>query len=266
MYFNVYHLVAMEDIMELVKFKVEQSVYFGLLKNHHIYRINGDIFSDYIVTEEKYLLDDVKVLAPCRPSKVIGIGLNYKDAIQKAKTAIPKEPIVFLKPPSSIIGPYDPIVYPSMSDMVTYEVELAVIIGKKAKNISVDNAMDYVFGYTVANDVTAKDLLGKYGPWDIGKGFDTFLPLGPYIVTDIDPRNLKITMKCNDVTTQNSNTDQMIFDVSELISYTSHVMTLMPGDVIITGTPAGASELNIGDVLEGNIEGLGTIKNTVVGG
>ncbi|MDI6600827.1 MAG: fumarylacetoacetate hydrolase family protein [Thermoanaerobacteraceae bacterium] len=252
--------------MELVRFQIEDSTYFGLLKNNHLYKIDGNIFSDYIITEKTYSLNEVKLLPPCGPSKVIGIGLNYKDAVEKANTSVPVEPIVFLKPSTSVIGPYDHIVYPDMSSMVTYEVELAVIIGKKAKNISTDEALDYVFGYTVANDVTAKDLLGKYGPWDIGKGFDTFLPLGPGIVTDIDPGNLKITMSQNGVLTQDSNTDQMIFDVPHLISYVSRIMTLLPGDVIITGTPAGASELKIGDVLEGNIEGIGTIRNNVIGG
>ncbi|TZE82776.1 fumarylacetoacetate hydrolase family protein [Calorimonas adulescens] len=240
--------------------------FFGLLENNQVLKVNGDIFTEYTVTEESYPLDEIKLSAPCEPSKIVGIGLNYKDAVEKTNASTPVEPIVFLKPPTTIIGPYDPIIYPAMSKVVTYEVELAVVIGKKAKNVSEDKALDYVFGYTIANDVTAKDLLGKYGPWDIGKGFDTFLPLGPYIVTGIDPSKLRITMRQNGVTTQDSCTCNMIFSVPYLIGYVSKIMTLLPGDVIITGTPAGASELKIGDVLEGSIENIGTITNKVIGG
>ncbi|MBU3182264.1 fumarylacetoacetate hydrolase family protein [Clostridium psychrophilum] len=249
-----------------LRVKKGEKIIYCIMENDLLREIKGNIYSDYILTNNVYKLDEVKILAPCEPSKIIGIGLNYYDAVKKNNAKVPVEPVVFLKPSSSIISTDEPIIYPKLSNSVTYEVELAVVIGKKTKNVSLENALEYVFGYTIANDVTSKDLLGKYGPWDVGKGFDTFLPVGPWIVTGIDPSNLVISMKQNDETTQISNTKEMIFNVESIISYISSIMTLLPGDIIITGTPAGASELNAGDILVGSIENIGELKNNVLGG
>jgi 2-keto-4-pentenoate hydratase/2-oxohepta-3-ene-1,7-dioic acid hydratase in catechol pathway len=249
-----------------LRVKKGEKIIYCIMENDVIREIKGDIYSDYILTNNVYNLEEVKILAPCEPSKIIGIGLNYYDAVKKNNAKIPVEPVVFLKPPSSIISTDEAIIYPKLTNAVTYEVELTVVIGKTAKNVSKKNALEYVFGYTIANDVTSKDLLGKYGPWDVGKGFDTFLPLGPCIVTGIDPSNLTISMKQNNEITQMSNTKEMIFNVESIISYLSSIMTLLPGDIIITGTPAGASELREGDSLVGAIENIGELKNNVVGG
>lgn len=249
-----------------LRVKKDEKIIYAVMENDVLNEIKGDIYSNYTLTNNVYNLDEVTILPPCEPSKVIGIGLNYYDAVKKNNAKVPTEPVVFLKPSSSIIGTDDAIIYPNLSNAVSYEVELAVIIGKKAKNVSLENALEYVFGYTIANDITSKDLLGKYGPWDIGKGFDTFLPLGPCIVTGIDPSNLSISMKQNNEITQMSNTKDMIFNVEKIISYLSNIMTLLPGDVIITGTPAGASELHEGDRLVGIIENIGELKNNVFGG
>lgn len=258
---------AEEQIMnKYIRFERNGMDAYAVLEGDLIREIKGDIYSDYEITDNLYKLSEVKVLPPCKPSKIIGIGLNYYDAVKKNNAKVPVEPVVFLKPSTSIIGSGEAIIYPNLSKIITYEVELAVIIGKKTHKINKEDAMDYIFGYTIANDVTAKDLLGKYGPWDIGKSFDTFLPIGPYIVTDIDPSNLAISMKQNEKVTQMSNTNEMIFDVRSIISYVSNIMTLLPGDVIITGTPAGASELHEGDLLVGTIESIGELRNTVIGG
>lgn len=243
-----------------------EKIVYTILENNHLREIKGSIYSNYTLTDNVYNLDEVKILAPCEPSKVIGIGLNYYDAVKKNNAKVPVEPVVFLKPSSSIISTDEAIIFPKLCNAVTYEVELAVVIGKKAKYVSLENALEYVFGYTIANDVTSSDLLGKYGPWDVGKGFDTFLPLGPCIVTGINPANLTISMKQNNVITQMSNTEKMIFNVESIISYLSNIMTLFPGDIIITGTPAGASKLHEGDKLVGSIENIGELKNSVLGG
>jgi len=256
----------MKKSLKFLRIKADEEIVYAVMEKDSLREIKGNIYSGYTLTNNVYKLDEVKILAPCEPSKIIGIGLNYYDAVKKNNANVPIEPVVFLKPPSSIISTDEAIIYPKQSKAVTYEVELAVVIGKKAKKVSVENALEYVFGYTIANDVTSKDLLGKYGPWDVGKGFDTFLPLGPCIVTGIDASNLKISMKQNDETTQMSNTKEMIFNVESIISYLSNIMTLLPGDIIITGTPAGASELHEGDKLVGTIENIGELKNNVLGG
>lgn len=247
-----------------VRFEKDNACAYGVIENDVVCELKGGLFSNLQITDNVYKLDEIKILAPCEPTKIIGIGLNYYDAVKKNNAKVPVEPVVFLKPPTSVIGTDELIIYPKMSKAVTYEVELAVVIGKKADKVKKENSLDYVLGYTIANDVTAKDLLGKYGPWDIGKGYNTFLPIGPCIVTDINPSDLKIDMKQNNKITQMSNTNEMIFDVPSIISYVSSIMTLLPGDVIITGTPAGASELFKGDLLEGSIESIGKLRNKVI--
>jgi 2-keto-4-pentenoate hydratase/2-oxohepta-3-ene-1,7-dioic acid hydratase in catechol pathway len=197
------------------------------------------------------------------PTKIIAIGLNYYDHAQELNMKIPGYPLPFLKPPTAVIGDGETIIYPPQTQELHYEGELGVIIGKKAKNISVNDAKHYVAGYTCANDVTARDLQRLDGQWTRSKSFDTFCPLGPRIVKDIDTANLVISSRVNGVIKQNSNTNQMIFNAFELVSFVSFIMTLLPGDVIITGTPPGVGELRVGDVVEIEIEGIGILKNQV---
>jgi len=199
-----------------------------------------------------------------KPSKVIAIGLNYYDHARELKMPVPDHPIMFMKPASAVIKNGGSIIYPRQSKNVHYEGELAVVIGKKARNISKSEAGKYITGYTCANDITARDIQNIDGQWTRAKSFDTFCPLGPRVVKDIDPMNLNIRTKVNGRIKQNSNTKNMIFNVHELVSFVSSVMTLLPGDVIITGTPPGVGPLKIGDIVEVEIEKIGILKNMVI--
>jgi 2-keto-4-pentenoate hydratase/2-oxohepta-3-ene-1,7-dioic acid hydratase in catechol pathway len=199
-----------------------------------------------------------------KPSKIIAIGLNYYDHARELKMPVPDHPIMFLKPPTSVIKSGQPIICPRQTNNLHYEGELAVIIGKKARNISKADAKKYIKGYSCANDVTARDLQNIDGQWTRAKSFDTFCPLGPKIVSGIDPTNLKIETRVNGKIKQSSNTGNMIFNVFEIVSFVSSVMTLMPGDIIITGTPVGVGQLKAGDTVEVEIEGIGTLKNKVI--
>jgi 2-keto-4-pentenoate hydratase/2-oxohepta-3-ene-1,7-dioic acid hydratase in catechol pathway len=197
------------------------------------------------------------------PTKIIAIGLNYFDHAKELKMDIPDHPLIFLKPPTSIIGNGDVIILPPQTKELHYEGELAVIIKEKVKNVSKDEARRFIAGYTCANDVTARDLQRIDGQWTRAKSFDTFCPLGPRIVSDIDPQHLSIITRVNGTVKQNSNTINMIFGVFELVSFISEIMTLLPGDVIITGTPPGVGAIEVGDVVEVEIEGIGVLKNAV---
>lgn len=197
------------------------------------------------------------------PTKIIAIGLNYLDHAKELNMNIPEYPLIFIKPPSAVIGDGEIIIYPPQTQELHYEGELGIVIGKKARNVSIEEAIDYIVGYTCANDVTARDLQRMDGQWTRSKSFDTFCPLGPRIVKDVDPTNLAIATRVNGVTKQSSNTNQMIFNAYRLVSFISAIMTLLPGDVISTGTPPGVGELQVGDVVEVEIEGIGTLRNTV---
>lgn len=195
------------------------------------------------------------------PTKVVLVGLNYKDHARELKMPLPDEPILFLKPPTALIGPEDYIVYPAHSRRVDYEAELAVVIKDTCKNIEPDGVMDYVEGFTCLNDVTARDLQSKDVQWTRAKSFDTFCPVGPRIVKDIDPNNVKIQSYLNGELRQDSSTSNFIFNVEDLVSFTSQVMTLLPGDVIATGTPSGIGAMQRGDTVEIKIDGIGTLRN-----
>lgn len=199
------------------------------------------------------------------PTKIIAIGLNYFDHAKELKMDIPDHPLIFMKPSTAIIGSGDAIIFPPQTKELNYEGELAVVIKEKVKNVSKDEARRFIAGYTCANDVTARDLQRIDGQWTRAKSFDTFCPLGPRIVSDIDPKHLPIITRVNGTVKQNSNTKNMIFDVFELVSFISEIMTLLPGDVIITGTPTGVGAIEVGDVVEVEIEGIGVLKNTVMG-
>jgi len=198
-----------------------------------------------------------------QPTKIIAIGLNYHDHAKELNMAVPDYPLIFLKPPSSVIESGEAIIYPPQTEELHYEGELAIVIKEKVRNVSPGEAAQYIAGYSCANDVTARDLQRKDGQWSRSKSFDTFSPLGPRITSDIDPRNSEIMTRVNGVIRQHSNTRNMVFDVYELVSFVSGIMTLMPGDVIITGTPPGVGSIQVGDEVEIEIEGIGILRNTV---
>lgn len=210
-------------------------------------------------------LSNVQLLAPCQPTKIVAIGLNYRDHAAERGKEMPAQPRLFLKPPSAVIAPGDAIVYPKMSKRVDYEGELGVVIARRASHVRDDEPVDpYILGYTCVNDVTARDLQDVDIQYTRAKGFDTFAPIGPAIVTGLDSRNLSIETRLNGKTRQSSSTKHLIFQVEYLIRFISQVMTLEPGDVISTGTPSGIGPMTPGDHVEVEIEGIGTLSNTVM--
>jgi len=198
------------------------------------------------------------------PSKIVAVGRNYVEHAQETHSSVPEEPLIFLKPPTCVIGHLDAIVYPALSQRVDHEGELAVIIGRPCRHVDPAEARAYVLGYTCANDVTARDLQRKDGQWTRGKGFDTFLPLGPFISTDLDWTAAVVETRLNGQARQHAPVSDMVFKVDFLIVYVSQVMTLLPGDVILTGTPAGIGPMQPGDVVEVEIVGIGALRNHVV--
>ena len=207
--------------------------------------------------------DGATLLAPVTPTKIVCVGRNYADHAKELGNEAPPEPIIFLKPPSAVLGPEGTIVRPAMSQMVHHEGELAIVIGKRAKDVRAADWRDYVLGFTCANDVTARDLQKKDGQFTRGKGFDTFCPIGPCIETDLDVSDIRVTLRVNGETRQDGRTSQMMFPPPFLIEFISAVMTLEPGDVILTGTPAGVGPLVGGDVVEVEIDGIGVLRNAV---
>jgi 2-keto-4-pentenoate hydratase/2-oxohepta-3-ene-1,7-dioic acid hydratase in catechol pathway len=237
---------------------------FGIVEDKTVIEIEGTPFESFIRKDKKHHLDEIKLLAPCAPSKIVAIGLNYKDHAKEMNKKIPDDPMLFLKPSSSVIGDKDTILCPThMSSRIDYEGELAVVIKKEAKNVNPDDALSFILGYTCLNDVTARDLQSKDVQFTRAKGFDTFAPLGPWIETTLNPFDLEIKTFLNGETKQHSNTSNLIFAVPKLISFISRVMTLYPGDVISTGTPGGISAMNVGDKVEVKIQSIGTLTNYV---
>jgi 2-keto-4-pentenoate hydratase/2-oxohepta-3-ene-1,7-dioic acid hydratase in catechol pathway len=217
------------------------------------------------LTGSRYPLPDVRLLAPVLPSKVVAIGKNYADHAREMGGEPPDDPVIFLKPSTAVVGPRDPIIYPAqLSERVDFEGELAVVIGRLCRHVPPERVPEVIFGYTCANDVTARDLQARDGQWARAKGFDTFCPLGPWIETDVDPADLELTTMVNGEIRQNSSTSLLLHDVSALVTYVSAVMTLLPGDVLLTGTPAGVGSLKDGDEVSVTIEGIGTLTNEVV--
>ncbi|GII31696.1 2-hydroxyhepta-2,4-diene-1,7-dioate isomerase [Planotetraspora mira] len=230
-----------------------------------IAKIDGHPFGGIQLTGERYPLAEVRVVAPMLPSKVIAIGRNYADHAKEMGNEAPAEPIVFLKPNTSVIGSGEAIAYPEkLSERVDFEGELAVVIGRLCREVPVERAFDVIFGYTCANDVTARDLQSKDGQWTRAKGFDTFCPLGPWIETSLDPSDLALTTTVNGELRQSARTSLLLHDIPALIAHVSAFMTLLPGDVILTGTPAGVGPLSVGDEVSIGIEGIGTLTNRVV--
>jgi len=234
------------------------------LESGKIREIAGEPFDRVETTGDARRLVEVRLLAPVVPGKIVAVGLNYKDHAQELGMKIPEEPLLFLKAPSALNDPGGEIVYPPQSQRVDYEAELAVVIGRVAKNVKEKDAAAHILGYTCINDVTARDLQVKDGQFARSKGFDTFAPLGPWIVDDFDPTEASVRCLVNGEVRQNGNTREMIASVYRLVEYISSNMTLFPGDVIATGTPPGIGSLRVGDVVTVEVGGIGALTNRVV--
>ena len=233
------------------RFKLHDEIFLGTVEGT---RVNGN--------GSTYELSEVRVLAPTRPSKIVGVGLNYTEHARELGTKVPERPTIFLKPSTSVIGPGESIVHPAISSRVDFEGELAVVIGRRCVNVA--DSKRVVLGYTCINDVTARDLQLEDGQWTRSKSFDTFAPLGPFVATELDPRNACIVTRVNGHQRQNSNSRDLIFDVDYLIRFISRIMTLEVGDVIATGTPSGVGQLRPGDTVDVDIAGIGTLSNNVI--
>ena len=250
--------------MKYIRFLHEGSIQFGILEEEKISVLDRSFLDKESQTTGKTLkLSEVQLLAPVHPSKVVCIGLNYSKHIEEFGNKQPEEPIIFIKPSTAVIGPEAEIIYPTISRQVDHEAELAVVIGKTAKDVPEEKAFDYIFGYTCGNDVTARDLQRKDGQWTRGKGFDTFCPVGPWIVTQLDPSHLEIRALLNGKVKQSSNTRYFLNPIGKLIHFISQVMTLLPGDIIMTGTPEGVGPMESGDEIVVQIEGIGELRNRI---
>jgi 2-keto-4-pentenoate hydratase/2-oxohepta-3-ene-1,7-dioic acid hydratase in catechol pathway len=252
--------------MRIVRFQRAGRTGYGILEGEQISVLRGAPYDGWEnTTGEVISLPEVKLLAPCEPTKIVALGLNYRDHAAEFGHPLPEEPLLFMKPSTAVVGPDEDIVYPAMSRRVDYEAELAVVIGRTCRHIKAEDFRDYVLGYTAINDVTARDLQKKDGQFTRSKSFDTFAPLGPWIETAIpDPDNLTVEAYLNGEHRQHGNTRDMVFGVAALVSFISRIMTLIPGDVIATGTPAGIGPMAPGDVVEIRVEGIGNLRNRVV--
>ena len=250
--------------MRIIRYvKGDSEARYGWVLDDKIGEIDGSPYGEFQREEADIPIDAVKLLAPVTPSKIVCIGRNYAAHVEEHDAQIPESPLVFLKPPSAIIGPGEEILLPPQSNQVEHEAELAVVIGKPGKWIQAEQANEHIFGYTIANDVTARDLQRRDGQWTRGKGFDTFCPVGPWIETEFDPSDAVITCRVNEGIRQFASTRDMVFTVAQLMVFVSSVMKLETGDLLLTGTPAGVGALQNGDSVEIEIEGLGNLKNTV---
>ena len=238
----------------------------GILEGDCVREISGNFFEEFAFTGEKFVLDEVKLIAPCNPSKVVAVGLNYADHVKEfGSKDTPSNPTLFIKLPHTVIGPGETILIPRGATRVDYEAELAAVIGRTCRNADPEEASSCVFGVTCLNDVTERDMQKADGQWTRAKNFETFCPIGPYIVTGINYSALDIKLFLNGEIRQSSNTRNLIWGVNELISFISHIMPLYPGDVVTTGTPSGVGPMKDGDIVEVVIEGIGTLKNRVSG-
>jgi 2-keto-4-pentenoate hydratase/2-oxohepta-3-ene-1,7-dioic acid hydratase in catechol pathway len=258
--------------LRIVRFAAQSKIKYGVLEGDNTIRgfrispfarFKGSV-SSLKLDGGIYKLKDVKLLAPCVPSKIVALGLNYHQHAGELKMPLPSVPLIFLKPSTAVIGPDDEIILPRDSIQVDYEGELGIVIGKKARDVPRDKVTEYILGYTCVNDVTERHVQKADGQWTRAKGYDTFAPIGPWIETGVDPNDLKLETHLNGELRQSARTSELIFEFTELVSFISGVMTLLPGDVIATGTPPGIGKMDPGDVVEVRIEGIGTLRNFVV--
>ena len=254
--------------MQIVRYRDGDVARLGILSGDEVRAAGGELFGQLLPGERIGALADLHLLPPVAPSKIVAVGLNYVDHIAESQSArgsteVPDEPVIFMKPPSSLIGHGERILLPPGADPVHYEAELAIVIGRQARRVRAADAYDYILGFTCGNDVSARNFQSKDGQWVRAKGFDTFCPLGPAIVTELRADRLAIESRLNGEVEQSSNSEHLIFDVPFLIEFISGVMTLLPGDVIMTGTPAGVGPMQAGDRVEVEIEGIGVLANEV---
>jgi 2-keto-4-pentenoate hydratase/2-oxohepta-3-ene-1,7-dioic acid hydratase in catechol pathway len=257
--------------VKILRFAINRAIKYGVLEGDRVRVMLGNPYSHFRkssgslrLTESTYKLEQVRLLAPCLPSKIVALGLNYRSHAAETKLQIPSVPLIFLKPSTAVIGPEDKIVYPAASKRVDYEGELAVVIGRKARAVDRSRAKEYILGYTCLNDVSARYEQRDDVQWTRAKSYDTFAPIGPYIETDISPDDLGLETYLNGELRQSARTSDLIFPVDVLVSFISNIMTLLSGDVIATGTPSGIGPMRQGDVVEVKIEGIGTLRNYVV--
>jgi 2-keto-4-pentenoate hydratase/2-oxohepta-3-ene-1,7-dioic acid hydratase in catechol pathway len=236
---------------------------FGWLLDDKVGEIQGDLFGQYRRRDAKMPLADLKLIAPSIPTKIICVGRNYVEHAKELGNEVPKVPLIFMKPLSAIISHGDTIILPPQSAQVEHEAELVAVVGKRGRHIKPEDAKTYILGYTIGNDVTARDLQKIDSQWTRAKGFDTFCSFGPWIDTDFDPADAVVTCRVNGQMRQMASTRDMVFNIGVLVAYISSIMTLEPGDLIYTGTPAGVGELNDGDEVVVEIEGLGALRNPV---
>lgn len=248
----------------------EGDISYGIVKNDVITKLSGDLFGEHAESGEQFPLDQVKLLAPCRPSKIMCAGTNYMSHIIECRekmnldVKVPEHPLIFSKGPNTVADPEQGVIYPTGVNRVDFEGELGVVIGKRCKKANRENALDYVLGYTCINDVSARDMQWSDEQWTRGKGLDTFCPMGPIITDEIDPFNTPVITRVNGEVLQDGNTNDLIFDIPALIEYITEWITLEPGDVIATGTPAGVAPVKVGDEIEIDIAGIGILRNKMI--
>ena len=251
--------------MRLVRYQIDdRDPRYGWVFEDRVGAIIGSPYEAFQRNEADIRLSEVNLLPPVLPTKIVCVGRNYAAHAEEHDAEVPDLPLIFLKPPSAVIGPEDRIVLPPQSQQIEHEAELAVVIGKEARWIHAEDALDYVLGYTVANDVTARDLQYRDGQWTRGKGFDTFCPIGPWVDTEFDPTDVMISCYVNEELRQMGSTRDMVFSMRQIITYITSVMTLFPGDLILTGTPSGVGPLAPGDRVSVRIDGLGELTNSVI--
>jgi 2-keto-4-pentenoate hydratase/2-oxohepta-3-ene-1,7-dioic acid hydratase in catechol pathway len=251
--------------MRLVRFRFGDRIATGVVEGDAVRALAGTFFENPVPSGEEIPLDDVRLLAPILPSKVVCLGRNYAAHAAEFGGEVPEEPVVFLKPSTSVSGPGDPIPLPPISNRVDYEGELAVVIGRIARNVRAEETFRYILGYTCGNDVTLRDLQKKDEQWARAKGFDGSCPLGPWVETELDPIDVHLETRVNGEVRQSASTSDMVFGVATIIEFVTAFMTLLPGDVIMTGTPEGVGKLEPGDRVEVVIDGIGVLLNPVGG-
>ncbi|WP_027365656.1 fumarylacetoacetate hydrolase family protein [Desulfotruncus alcoholivorax] len=249
--------------MKLIRCEVGGKVFSGVLEGTGIREIGFDNDGEIIFFNRTFHQEDFLLKAPCQPTKIVAVGLNYREHAKESDMEVPQAPLLFFKPPSAVIGPGEDIILPPNSARVDYEAELAVVIKKTAKNVKAADYDKYVLGYTCFNDVSARDFQFSDGQWSRAKGYDTFAPMGPWIETELNPLNARVEAILDGKIVQSGNTSDFVFTVPQLIEYISSIMTLFPGDIIATGTPAGVGPMRDGQVIEIRIEGIGTLKNGI---
>ena len=247
--------------MKIARYEIKGRVAYGLVEDGSVREIEGDVFGDFEATDLSDPLDQVRLLTPCEPSKVLAVGLNYSSHLAGDK--MPREPAIFIKSPSALLEPEGTIILPRDAGLVEHEGELVVVMGRRARRVEPKDALQYVLGYTCGDDVSARSWQRNDMQWWRAKASDTFAPLGPYIVTDIDPGGLDLEVRINGKVVQQGNTSELIFDVPSVVSFISRVMTLEPGDVIYTGTPGVPGSTKAGDTVEVQIDGVGVLRNYV---